>query len=212
MTPTAFFWQGLPFLARTLTHPWQLLLLAGPWLAWLAGLGGRVLLELWPDEARRRRTVPLFAGLLTMTLLGAYGVLNPTTTNVPVPDAPIAIYGEDEIALLSADTAGHRGRTDGDTARPLAGPPADQPGLHRLLPCHRPGCQALGPTEQPVPRTGSCPPAVGVRARSCRISTSSPWPPTRRSAAITAIFWGCYRVADRRRLTSGTDDKVVLTP
>ena len=109
LTLAAFLWQGLPFLARTLTYPWQLVLLAGPWLAWLAGLGGRVLLELWPGEARRRWTVPLIAGLLTMTLLGAYGVLNPVTTGVPVPDAPVAIFGDNQIALLSAEPVGATG-------------------------------------------------------------------------------------------------------
>ena len=151
-TLAAFFWQGLPFLARTLTYPWQLLLLAGPWLAWLAGLGGRALLDLWPEEARRRWTVPLFAGLLTITLLGAYGVLNPTTTSVPVPDAPVAIFGDNQIALLSADPVGapDAGRT-GQAADPLAGAAADRPGLHRLLPCRGTGRQPLGPAGHHAP-------------------------------------------------------------
>ena len=59
MTLAAFFWQGLPFLACTLTYPWQLLLLAGPWLAWLAGLGGCALLDLWPEEARTALDCPV---------------------------------------------------------------------------------------------------------------------------------------------------------
>jgi hypothetical protein len=105
-TLAAPLWRALPFLARTLTYPWQLLLLAGPWLAWLAGLGGRALVSLWPAEEQKAEGVPLFAGLLALALLGSYGDLQPLTTNAPAPEAPLAIFGENEIALLSAVTAG----------------------------------------------------------------------------------------------------------
>ena len=102
-TLAAPLWRLLPFLARTLTYPWQLLLLAGPWLAWLAGLGGRALLDLLPAEDRESAAMPLVAALLALTLLGSYSYLNPTPINAPAPDAPLAIFGDNEIALLDAE-------------------------------------------------------------------------------------------------------------
>ena len=191
-TLAAFFWQGLPFLARTLTYPWQLLLLAGPWLAWLAGLGGRVLLDLWPEEARRRWTVPLFAGLLTMTLLGAYGVLNPTTTSVPVPDAPVAIFGDNQIALLSAEPVGSpmpggqiKLLTRWQALRPL-----DQDYtvfFHAMGPDGKP----LGPARHHAPERQAAHQQLAARPDHRRISISSPWRQTRQSAVTTVICWDC---------------------
>jgi hypothetical protein len=194
MTLTAFFWQGLPFLARTLTYPWQLLLLAGPWLAWLAGLGGRVLLALWPEEARRRWTVPLFAGLLTMTLLGAYGVLNPTSTRVFVPDAPVAIFGDNQIALLSTDTSG------------APGPDGQVTLLTRW--------QALRPINQDytvffhVIGPGSVWRPGQVVQDQYRLSLAADAP----VSSDYRYHLGFYEWQSGKRLTTATDDKVVLTP
>ena len=112
-------WGWLPFLARSLTYPWQLLLLAGPWLAWLAGLGGQALAALLPqtasatadrkglpDQPAFSQQLPLFAGLIALALLGVYGDLNPPATPVPVPDRPLAVFGENQIALLDASISG----------------------------------------------------------------------------------------------------------
>ena len=109
-TLAAPLWRLLPFLARTLTYPWQLLLLAGPWLAWLAGLGGRALVDLLPAEQRESAAIPLVAALLALTLLGSYSYLNPTPISAPVPDAPLAIFGDNEIALLDAEAIDVLGR------------------------------------------------------------------------------------------------------
>jgi hypothetical protein len=99
-------WNGLPFLARSLTYPWQLLLLAGPWLAWLAGLGARTLFTLLPAENRPASTIPMFSALLGLALLGSYGTLNPPSTPAVVPDVPVAVFGDHEIALLTVQTHG----------------------------------------------------------------------------------------------------------
>ena len=101
---TAPLWRLLPFLTQTLTYPWQLLLLSGPWLAWLAGLGGRMLLDLLPAEQRVVSATPIFAALLALTLVSAYSSLNPTPIDGPLPDTPLAIFGDNEIALLAAET------------------------------------------------------------------------------------------------------------
>ena len=99
-------WRVLPFLARTLTYPWQLLLLAGPWLAWLAGLGSRRLQVLLPLPGQMAAIAPLFAGVLALIVLDVYADLRPGTTAEPVGRAPIAIYGDNEMALLSVETEG----------------------------------------------------------------------------------------------------------
>ncbi len=99
-------WRLLPFLARSFSFPRQLLLLAGPWLAWLAGLAGLRLLDLLPGPERISGTVPLFAGLLALVLLGSYPQLDPPTTPVQVPDAPLAIFGDHQLALLAVTTQG----------------------------------------------------------------------------------------------------------
>ena len=212
MTLAAFFWQGLPFLARTLTYPWQLLLLAGPWLAWLAGLGGRVLLDLWPEEARRRWTVPLFAGLLTMTLLGAYGVLNPTSTSVPVPDAPVAIFGDNQIALLSAEPVGSpmpggqiKLLTRWQALRPL-----DQDYtvfFHAMGPDgKRWGQQDTMPQNGKLPTSSWQPGQIIEDQYQLTLAADAP------VSSDYRYLLGLYQWQTGARLTSGTDDKVVLIP
>jgi hypothetical protein len=101
-TLAAPLWRLLSPLQGTLTTPWQLLLLVGPWLAWLAGLGGKALLELLPDDGWEAAVPLVTACLLALTLLGSYGYLTPAPAAVAVADAPRAIFGDDEIALLDA--------------------------------------------------------------------------------------------------------------
>jgi hypothetical protein len=129
---------------------------------------------LWPEEARRRWTAPLFAGLLTMTLLGAYGVLNPTSTRVPVPDAPVAIFGDNQIALLSTDTSG------------VPGPDGQVTLLTRW--------QALRPIDQDYTVFFHAVGPDGSRwslARSSKTHIRSFWRQMRRSAATIGTCWGC---------------------
>jgi hypothetical protein len=123
-TLAAEFWSLLPGPARTLSYPWQLLLLAAPWMAWLAGTGGRALAGLFarePDSTSgpnrsdspwhvktrgELKALSLFAGLITLVLLNTYAYLNPTTVASPVSGDALAIFGDDEIALLDADVSG----------------------------------------------------------------------------------------------------------
>ena len=211
-TLAAFLWRWLPFLAHTLTYPWQLLLLAGPWLAWLAGLGGRALLDLWPEEARRRWSLPLVAGLLTLTLLGAYGVLNPTTTRVPVPDAPVAIFGDNQIALLSAKPLGTT--APGGSVKLLtrwqALRPLDQDYtvfFHAMGPDgKRWGQQDTMPQNGKLPTSSWQPGQIIEDQYQLTLAADAP------VSSDYRYLLGLYQWQTGARLTSGTDDKVVLIP
>jgi hypothetical protein len=211
-TLAAFLWRWLPFLAHTLTYPWQLLLLAGPWLAWLAGLGGRALLDLWPAEACRRWVVPLVAGLLTITLLGAYGVLNPTSTGVPVPDAPVAIFGEDQISLLSAEPVGSP--TPGGRVTLLTRWQALRPinqdytvFFHAVGPDgSRWGQQDTMPQNGKLPTSSWQPGQVIQDQYQITLADDAP------VSSDYRYLLGLYQWQTGERLTTVTDDKVVLAP
>ena len=202
----------LPFLARTLTYPWQLLLLVGPWLAWLAGLGGRALLDLWPEEARRRWAIPLVAGLLTVTLLGAYSVLTPTTTSVPVPDAPVAIFGDNQLALLSAEPVGSPmpGGQIKLLTRWQALRPIDQDYtvfFHAVGPDgSRWGQQDTMPQNGKLPTSGWQPGQVIQDEYQIVLAADAPVSNDYR------YLLGLYQWQTGERLITVADDKVVLTP
>lgn len=102
-------WRALPFLSRTVTQPWQLLLLAGPGLAWLAGLGADRLVASLGGPRDGHRPAVLAAGLAVMLVLGVLPDLRPATVSGLPPAAPLAIYGDNEIALLSAEVVGDPG-------------------------------------------------------------------------------------------------------
>jgi hypothetical protein len=206
------FWKALPFLARTVTYPWQLWLLAGPWLAWLAGLGGRALLARWPAEQQKRLTVPLFAALLTIVLLGSYSDLIPTTISAPVPDAPVAVFGDNEVALLSAATAGPPGPGGRITllARWQALRPLSQDYtvfFHVLGPeGQRWGQQDTMPQDGKLPTSQWRPGQVVQDRYQVVLARDAP------IGGDYRYLLGLYRGQTGERLTIGTDDKVVLTP
>jgi hypothetical protein len=211
-TLAAPLWRVLPFLARTLTFPWQLLLLAGPWLAWLAGLGGRALLDLLPAESRDAATTPLFAALLALTLLGSYNYLNPTPINAPASDAPLAIFGDNEIALLDVEAI--------DTLRPgaEAGIRAHWQALRPLDHDYTVFFHVIGSDGQVVgqhdtmPQDNTLPTSqwrpgqvVDDRYRAALKPGVSP-------GADIRYNLGLYQWQTGQRLRTATDDKVAVTP
>lgn len=87
-------WYLLPALAHTLSYPWQLLALAGPALALLAGL-------LLVVEHRLALLAP-WAGLVALVVLSSYPYLAPRFTRaLPDPATP-AVFGS-EVALLTRE-------------------------------------------------------------------------------------------------------------
>ncbi len=113
LAPVASLWGGLPGLARTVTFPYQLLLVGAPWLALLAGRGARALLDALPagSEGERSHDVPLVAAILAVMILGSYGGLQARPAPGPAPERPVAIYGQDLLALTRADAL-----VDGDAS------------------------------------------------------------------------------------------------
>jgi hypothetical protein len=83
---------------RLLTYPWQLLTVAASWLSLVAGSA----MDAIPALSAR----PRWAAVIGLTILASYPYLAPTYTQV-MPDArPLAILGENQIALVSAPVSG----------------------------------------------------------------------------------------------------------
>jgi hypothetical protein len=85
---------------------WSILLT--PWLALLGGWIAARLAAMIPEQNEGDR-LALFAALIGLVLLIAYPSTQPVATAEPVPSAPLAIFGENEIALLSVQTEGTPG-------------------------------------------------------------------------------------------------------
>jgi hypothetical protein len=211
-TLAAPLWRLLPFLARTLTYPWQLLLLAGPWLAWLAGLGGRALLDHFPAEHRESAAMPLVAALLALTLLGSYSYLNPMPINAPAPDAPLEIFGDNEIALLNAEAIDVLGPNAeaGISARWQALRPLDRD-YTVFFHVVGPDGQVIGqhdtmPRDNALPTSQWRPGQVVDDRYRAALKTATPL-----GAAIRYNL-GLYQWQTGQRLRSATDDKVAVTP
>jgi hypothetical protein len=88
---SAPFWR-ISRLNALLAYPWQLLGLAGLALALLAGSAVR--------EVPALGRIPWLAGLVLVALLAVYPYLKPAWTEVQPPDRPLAVWGDQAVALL----------------------------------------------------------------------------------------------------------------
>ncbi|MFQ5575775.1 MAG: hypothetical protein ACE5G8_02170 [Anaerolineae bacterium] len=134
-------WQ-LAGLNRLLAYPWQLLGFAALGLAVMAGVG------FWLSPPLRQ--IPNFAAALIIILLAVYPHLEPQFIITPLPAAPEAVYGDNEIALLwhafTVDNpAEPTGLTPLEPQIPLEDPASLAPGQPFYL---RVRWQALRPPEQ----------------------------------------------------------------
>lgn len=93
VTPVGGWTWSLPGLNHLLTYPWQLLGFAGLGLAVMAGV------PFWLDE--RLHELPVFAAVILFVLLPSYPNLEPIYLTESPPTDPQAIYGNNEIVLLS---------------------------------------------------------------------------------------------------------------
>lgn len=95
LTWAAPLWQ-ITGAARLFTYPWQLILLAAPGVALLAGS--------LPALNAPLRRAPLWLVLAGLALLGSYPYLQPTYTQTPIPARPVATLGlRPDLLLLSTD-------------------------------------------------------------------------------------------------------------
>jgi len=104
LTWAAPLWRlpGLAQASRTLTYPWQLLTLVGPFL----GLLGGSVVTLGLGQMDWRESLPLWAAVIALTLLASYSYLQPLTTRYEPEAAPLAVLGENELLLLDAQVEG----------------------------------------------------------------------------------------------------------
>jgi hypothetical protein len=92
-------WTGAE---QLLSYPWQVILLAAPFLVALAGS--------LPALHREFATPVMWATLVTLVILGSYGDLTTQFTQVRPPAAPVAIFGEQQnLVILSAKVTEHDG-------------------------------------------------------------------------------------------------------
>ncbi len=98
---------------------WQWAVLLAPWVGLLAGWVALRLVAMLPPDAPGVRGAAaerasaerhsLFAALIGLLLLSMAGNLQPVAGAGPVATAPLAVFGANEIALLSVETEGTPG-------------------------------------------------------------------------------------------------------
>jgi hypothetical protein len=182
-----------------------------PWLAWIgAWMAAQLDAMLTPDEGALRPA--LFAGLLTLVLLVAYSEPRPVELPAPIPSAPLAIFGENEIALIGVTTEGTPGPGGVVAAE------AVWQALRPLSKDYTVFLHVMGPDGE---RYGQ---QDGVLLDGQ--AATSGWQPgrlvtDRREAALSGAapigsgyqYWlGLYDAQTGERLTTGAEDKFVFAP
>ncbi len=190
---------------RLLTYPWQVLLLALPLLAALAGALPVVL----PDM----RTPATWTVLVAVTVLGSNSYLTTEFTTMTPPARPVATFGRNQIALLATELSD---QADPDAAQltvtwqPLApldfdynvffqavaGEGADEEVVSQL---------DVQPLAGARPPTGWRPGEILTETYTLDLSNA----PT---GATLRYYYGYYDWRDGRRLPvdGGLDDKLVI--
>lgn len=98
------FWRGNPA-SRLLSYPWQLLLLAAPFLVTLAGS--------LPKLHDSLSTTRLWIVLIGVTLLSSYPFLTTRFTQYDPPKTPVAVIGSNnDLILLAATLTEDKNRTE----------------------------------------------------------------------------------------------------
>jgi hypothetical protein len=229
-TMAAGAWRLLPGLTRSLSYPWQLLLLGAPWLAWLAGSGGRALAEFCSrkltstsgsdrtDQPQRGelggelKALSLFGGLIALVVLNSYAYLNPPTIASPISGLPVAIFGNNEIALLDAEVSGMPGPGGRSvvSARWQALRPLDNDYtifVHALTPDGTRWAQA-----DAMPQGGKLPTSQWRPGQVVTDRYTLTFKPDAPATQDYRYLVGLYLWQTGQRLSAGADDKVALAP
>ena len=156
--------------------------------------------------------MPLVAALLALTLLGSYSYLNPTPINAPVPDAPLAIFGDNEIALLDAEAIDMLGPNAeaGISARWQALRPLDRD-YTVFFHVVGPDGQVIGQHDT-MPRDNTLPTSQWRPGQVVDDRYRAALKPGAPPGADIRYNLGLYQWQTGQRLRTATDDKVVVTP
>jgi hypothetical protein len=165
---------------------------------------------LLPDPAET--ALPLYAGLLALALLGSYAYLAPQTARTLAPDAPIAIFGDNELVLLRANVRGEPRpgalMTLETEWQALRAPAADYTVFFH----------AVGPDgtlwgqRDAMPRDGAAPTSGWLPGQVVTDTMRLTLQPDAPASADYAYRVGLYDWRTGTRLSAGADDKVVLQP
>jgi hypothetical protein len=190
---------------RLLTYPWQMLLLALPLVAALAGALPVVL----PDM----RTPATWTVLVAVTVLGSYSYLTTEFTTVTPPARPAATFGRNQIALLTTELSA---QTDPATAQltvtwqPLAALDFDYNVFFQAVAGEGADEEVVSQLDvQPLagarPPTSWRPGEILTEAYTLDLSGAPAGAPLR-------YYYGYYDWRDGRRLPvdGGLDDKLVI--
>jgi hypothetical protein len=214
LTVAAPLWQIAPVLAQTVTYPWQLLLLAGPALAWLAGLGAShglaTLNAALAAESAGRIEAPALAGAIALVLLGSYGQINPPAIPAPPHQRPLAVFGEEQIVLLDASISGAP-RANGQVQVR-----AQWQALKPVAEDYTVFLHVVGPDgtvwaqQDTMPQGNKMPTSRWQPGAVVEDEYRVTLPPTAPIDAEYSYVIGWYQYQTGRRLANGAGDKVVL--
>jgi hypothetical protein len=212
-------WAAVPALAATLTYPWQLFALVGPLLALLAG--SVLIVE------RRLALLPSLAGLLAFVVLSSAAAMTPRFTQVDPGPAPAGVFGADQVTLLTATASfAPDSAVSGDessTLQPsistpltvtLAWQTLEPVNLDYNLFVH-----ALDGAGNKLAQWDGQPPRGRESYPTSQWQVGEIVPSTIRlelspeqAAAIRQVAVGLYDWQTGARLSTGSDDKVIITP
>jgi hypothetical protein len=201
---TAALWQSTNA-DRLLSYPWQLLLLAAPLVAAVAG----TLPRLVPDL----EAPAYWLALVALVVLSGFPYLSPQFTTVEIPKQPVAVVGQNQIAILHAKISEgddpHAARLD-VTWQPLQQLPFDYNVFFQAIEGEGAGervvaqldASPLGPDQ---PATSWHPGAVLRQSYQLDLSGAT-------TAAPLRYYFGYYDWRNGARLwvDGGIDDKLVL--
>jgi hypothetical protein len=194
-----------------LPEGWQWLLLLAPWVSLLAGWIASRLGAMLGEQGEGEKAA-LFAALIGLVLLGVSADIQPVAYAGSIPSAPLAIYGENEIALLSVKTEGTPG-PDGRVAvdvewqalRPLA---RDYTVFFHVIG----GNDRRYGQQDTMPQAGKLPTSQWQPGEVIRDRYEAVVSPDALVDSDYRYWLGWYLAETGQRLPVGQDDKYVVKP
>jgi hypothetical protein len=188
---------------------WSVLL--APWLALFGGWSAARLAAMLPEQRDDDRSA-LGAALVGLALLIVYPNLQPVATAGPIPSAPLAIFGENEIAVLSVETEGIPGPGERVAVE------ATWQALRPLARDYTVFFHVIGGADQrygqldTMPQDGKLPTTQWQPGEVIRDRYEAVVAPDAPGESDYRYWLGWYLGATGERLTTGNDDKYTVQP